>query len=221
MRREGRLFAPALVLTANQTAGRGRGGNTWFSTAGVITVTFVLPVEEALAAHQLPLLAGLAVRHAAAELAAEPAIGLKWPNDLYHAGRKLAGLLCQRIEGVDLVGLGLNVNLQPLEVPAALRKRATSLSAVAGRKLDLTDSLLAVARHISQMTARWRDTPFAALLREYERHHILRAREVAVHVSSDQPPVVGVCEGLDEMGRLVVRGNAGRQALIAGHVELL
>ena len=47
------------------------------------------------------------------------------------------------------------------------------------------------------------------------------AFDVAVHVGTNQPPVLGVCEGLDETGRLVVRGEGGRLALIAGHVELL
>ena len=221
MRREGRLFAPTVVLAAKQTAGRGRGGNKWFSTSGVLTVTFVLPVEEALAPQQLPLLMGLAVRDAAAELAEEAGIGLKWPNDLYHNGRKLGGLLCERVKGVDLLGLGLNVNLEPQAAPAKLRRRITSLSAIGRRRLDMTESLLAVARKVSEMIARRRETVFGVLLREYERHHILGGREVAVHVGTEQPPVIGVCEGLDETGRLVVRGAKGREALIAGHVELL
>src|SRR5690348_7219611 len=66
LRRRGKLFAPAIVLTSNQIKGRGRGGNSWWSDAGSITVTFVFPVEEHLSPHQVPLAAGLAVRDAAA-----------------------------------------------------------------------------------------------------------------------------------------------------------
>ncbi len=61
--------------------------------------------------HQLPLLAGLAVRNAAAELSGDDGIDLKWPNDLLYGGKKLGGLLCERIHKADLIGLGLNVNL--------------------------------------------------------------------------------------------------------------
>src|SRR5438270_7466674 len=47
MRKRGELFAPAIVLTGRQTAGRGRGSNTWWSgAAGMLTVTFVFPVDE-------------------------------------------------------------------------------------------------------------------------------------------------------------------------------
>ncbi|HXE54290.1 MAG TPA: hypothetical protein VN541_14800, partial [Tepidisphaeraceae bacterium] len=92
LRRRGDLFAPAVVLTGHQTAGRGRGGNTWWSRAGSLTVTFVLAADDRVQPHQLPLVAGLAVRNAAAELARDPGIQLKWPNDLLYRGRKLAGL---------------------------------------------------------------------------------------------------------------------------------
>src|SRR6266566_2333174 len=49
LRKRGDLFAPAVVLAARQIAGRGRGANTWFSAAGSLTVTFVLPADQTLA----------------------------------------------------------------------------------------------------------------------------------------------------------------------------
>src|SRR5437764_6952544 len=121
MRRRGGLFAPALVLAGRQTAGRGRGDHIWWSGPGCITVTFVLPVDERVAPHQLPLAAGLAVRNAAADLAGTDAVKLKWPNDVLYGGRTAAGLLCERVRGADLVGLGLNVNVDPATGPPALR----------------------------------------------------------------------------------------------------
>src|SRR5947207_1295155 len=90
MRRRGDLYAPAVVLTGRQTAGRGRGENTWWSGgagAGCITVTFVLPADGQIAPHQIPLIAGMAVRTAAALLAGDDGIQLKWPNDLLYQGR--------------------------------------------------------------------------------------------------------------------------------------
>ncbi|MEA2736622.1 MAG: BirA family transcriptional regulator, partial [Humisphaera sp.] len=81
LRRRGELYAPAIVLAGRQIAGRGRGSNSWWSAGGSITVTFVFPVEEHLSPHQVPLLAGLAVRDAAAELLGDEKVSLKWPND--------------------------------------------------------------------------------------------------------------------------------------------
>src|SRR5437588_1486919 len=89
LRKRGELFAPAIVLTGNQTAGRGRGDNTWWSQSGVLTVTFVFPIDERIAPHQLPLLAGLAVRDAVASLVPHARVQLKWPNDVLVKDRKL------------------------------------------------------------------------------------------------------------------------------------
>src|SRR4051794_6069296 len=84
LRERGDLYAPAIVLTGNQTAGRGRGEHSWWSSEGCITVTFVFPIDGDLAPHHIPLLAGLAVRNAAAEITGNPDVQLKWPNDILH-----------------------------------------------------------------------------------------------------------------------------------------
>lgn len=218
LRRRGDLFAPAMVLTANQTAGRGRGGNVWWSNESVITVTFAMPVEEHLAPHHLPLVAGLAVRNAAAELAGIPGIQLKWPNDVMYDGRKLAGLLCERMLKVDLIGVGLNLNLDCAEVPRELRRRVTSLSTIAGRAFDRTEALTRITRHLLTMLSRRSDTPVAGLLQEYDRHHALVGQRVVV---INEERIEGVCEGLDSVGRLVLK-EAGRvHRVVSGSVGIL
>jgi BirA family transcriptional regulator, biotin operon repressor / biotin---[acetyl-CoA-carboxylase] ligase len=219
MRRAGRLFAPAVVLAGRQTAGRGRGTNTWWSTGGSLTVTFALPIEQAIAPHHLPLIAGLAVRNACADLTGDNGVQLKWPNDLLYGGRKLGGLLCERIDKADLIGLGLNVNLADTDVPPHLRQRITSLMTIARRRMDLTDVLIGVARHLRQMLVRGAERPFAEVLREYDSHHALIGRRVNVIVDSGQAPVSGRVEGLDEMGRLLLRTRNKLHPVISGQVQ--
>jgi BirA family biotin operon repressor/biotin-[acetyl-CoA-carboxylase] ligase len=221
MRRRGDLYAPAIVLAARQTAGRGRGSNSWFSAAGSLTVTFVLPLSETLPPHQVPLAAGLAVRDAAAEVFGDHGIGLKWPNDLYFGRRKLAGLLCERVENVDLIGVGVNVNRPTgVTVPKGLKHRIAFLQDVVGKAhpTDLTALLAKIARHIHVRLVH-SGTSAGELLGEYDRHHILVGEDVRVS-SGDAPAVEGTCEGLDQMGRLLVREGALLHRVIAGHVEL-
>ncbi len=142
-----------MVLTGHQIAGRGRGAHQWWSGPGSLTVTFVFPIDPQLAPHQLPLLAGLAVREAAAELGGDDGVDLKWPNDLLYGGKKLGGLLCERIHNADLIGLGLNVNLGA-HVPRAVREQARWLSEIRGGNLDLTEVLGNLAGHLRRMLAR-------------------------------------------------------------------
>lgn len=218
MRREGRLYAPAIVVTPRQERGRGRGEKVWKSDSGTMTATFALPVDEGHPPHHLPLIAGVAVREACVVLLGETvaeSVQLKWPNDVMIGGKKVAGLLCERVEGVDLVGVGLNVTTKIGRLPEAVRGRATSLE-LAGRKPTMTEVLLAVAAQLRKATEV--REPFTAVLRRYDAHHLLPGKRVTI-----RPPhaeaVVGRCEGLDAQGRLLVRTARGVERVVSGMVE--
>jgi BirA family biotin operon repressor/biotin-[acetyl-CoA-carboxylase] ligase len=227
LRRRGTLFAPAVVLTASQLAGRGRGGNAWYSDTGSITVTFALPIEPSLAPYQLPLIAGLAVRDAVDEIlrrmvpVARPDVQLKWPNDVLVDQRKIAGLLCERIDRCDLIGVGLNVSTRLSRAPRALRDRMTTLSRWTSTRPDLTDVLLTLAAHLRRRLERRDETSFAALLPEYDRHHVLWGRTITVATEPGSPALTGRCEGLDHLGRLLLRDRQALHRIIAGHVTAL
>jgi BirA family biotin operon repressor/biotin-[acetyl-CoA-carboxylase] ligase len=220
LRRRGELFAPAIILTGHQLAGRGRGSNTWWSGPGSLTVTFAMAVNDAIAPHQVPLLAGLAVRNAAAELTGDAAVQLKWPNDLLFEGKKLAGLLCERLERLDLIGLGLNVNVDQNEAPAALRKQITSLSQIVHGPLDQSTVLTTIAHHLRDILSRSGERPFAEALATYNRNHALVGRRITVSGAAGEERISGICRGMDSIGRLLVRSPSGTHRIIAGHVAL-
>ncbi|HEY8750737.1 MAG TPA: biotin--[acetyl-CoA-carboxylase] ligase [Tepidisphaeraceae bacterium] len=214
------LFAPAVVLTGHQIAGRGRGSNMWWSKPGSLTVTFVLAAGDRVEPHQLPLVAGLAVRNAAAELSGDDSIQLKWPNDVLHNGKKLAGLLCERVLGADMVGIGMNVNVPVARAPKSIRDRITSLSDIRGQALDITETLAIVAGHLRLTLDRAAGRSFSTLLREYDQHHALIGREVCVTASPTEPPICGRCEGLDSIGRLLLRSRGKLEHVISGQVQM-
>lgn len=221
MRKLGLLYAPAMVVTTSQTAGRGRAGNRWFSDSGSITVTYVLPVEENLLPHQLPLVAGLAVRNACTELTGNRDIQLKWPNDVIHSGRKLSGLLCERISGVDLVGIGLNVNINSAAIPSELRHSLASLSLICGSQLDLTRTLILLTQHLQHALLTRHSQPFAAFVEEYRQHDGLLGKMITVQPPGNAPPIRGTCEGIDSEGRLLVRSGTVLHHIIAASVTAM
>lgn len=219
LRKRKELFAPALVLAGRQTAGRGRGRNTWWSAPGTLTATFVLPGEGHLALHQIPLAAGLAVRDAAARFAPNADIQLKWPNDVVCDGGKLAGLLCERISRADLIGVGLNVNIGRARPPAGLRAKIVYLAALAQTPLDMTAVLITIAGHLHAMLSRCSEQSFGQILARYQAHDALVGKRVVV-TDAAGGEIAGICLGLDTMGRLVVEKRKTILKIITGQVRL-
>ena len=106
-----------------QTAGRGRRGHKWDSTAGNLLLSIVLrPCVNPAKFSGLAAVSGLAVLEALEKQGLANEIGLKWPNDLVARGRKLGGILVEAARDNEgkpfaVCGIGVNVNYTPQEVP--------------------------------------------------------------------------------------------------------
>lgn len=115
--REGRAAAGDVLLAEVQTAGRGRQGRVWHSARGMLLLTAVLPLSPEQPGWSA-LAAGVAVARAVNDLGADA--GVKWPNDVWLRGGKLAGILVETAGGpLAAVGIGMNV-VNPLPEPARL-----------------------------------------------------------------------------------------------------
>ena len=121
----GKLGAPhgtGLAARA-QTAGRGRRGHKWDSTAGNLLLSIVVRPNVNPAKYSgLAAVCGLAVLKTLEKQGLATEIGLKWPNDLVARGRKLGGILVEAARDNEgkpfaVCGIGLNVNYTPQEVP--------------------------------------------------------------------------------------------------------
>lgn len=217
LRRQGELLAPALILTGRQTAGRGRGSNVWHSPPGVITASFVLRAHDTLPPQHVPLIAGLAVRDAV-ERFGIPGVGIKWPNDLWFADRKVAGLLCERSGPIDVVGVGLNTNLDVGKLPRAVAPTTTSLRQIAGRPIDAT-ALVAAIAHALRRTFGDSRTSLAAVQEEWRRHDVLFGRRIRI-TRDGEPELTGQAAGIDGGGRLRLKTKSGIETIINGTVRL-
>ena len=211
--RAGTMPVPGVVVADVQTRGRGTRGRTWLSDAagGSLTATFVLPIHKERPVTELPLLAGLAVRDALAGLVPGADLRLKWPNDVLLGGRKAAGLLCERRDGADLVGVGVNLALDADSLSPELRGRVASLFEVAAVTRDAALSAVAarLAADVLPPTARLADR-----LADLRRHDALLGRFVAVATPGGL--IEGECVGVDAAGCLLVRGASGVRRVMSG-----
>jgi BirA family transcriptional regulator, biotin operon repressor / biotin---[acetyl-CoA-carboxylase] ligase len=146
----------ATVAADHQTAGRGRLGRTWEDAPGQAILMSVLLRPDAPTPlwPELSLLAGNAV---AAALRSETGIdaSLRHPNDVVIAGRKLAGVLPEASSGRVVLGIGVNVNQRPEELPAGTVKPATSLRVELGRELERAPLLAAILRELELVYDDW------------------------------------------------------------------
>ncbi len=214
----GTVRAPALFVADSQEAGRGRGTNTWWSAPGNIAATFVMPQNAHLAFGLVPLLAGLALRRALVTLTACEEIALKWPNDLVVGRRKTAGLLCERLQQVDLIGVGVNVNAGSQEAPAELRERIVALRELTGNAWDLNEVLCEISHQMLQVLSVESQSATHKLLREYSRHHWPTGKNVELVDTDRAPRVGGRCAGIDSQGRLVLNTGLECHPLLTGSI---
>ena len=157
----------------------------------------------------IPLLAGVAAARAVRDVAPGLDVRLKWPNDVEIDGRKLAGILVERVETAGgpaaVVGIGLNVAMTPDQLPIPT---ATSL-AVEGAATDVVSVRTAFLGHLNDLYSGWRRAagdPDAGLRADYLALSGTVSQDVVVTMS-DGSTVDGAATDIDEFGRLVVGGQ--------------
>jgi BirA family biotin operon repressor/biotin-[acetyl-CoA-carboxylase] ligase len=142
----------SVLVTGNQTSGRGRLGREWVAPPGrTIAISVLLRPMDAdgrpLAIDRfgwLPLLAGLAMTRAIAPLVPSHRVGLKWPNDVQVDGLKVSGLLAELLPTGDAVvmGAGVNLTFEAGELPTAAATSLTLNDAIVSAG-ELADAVLA------------------------------------------------------------------------------
>jgi BirA family biotin operon repressor/biotin-[acetyl-CoA-carboxylase] ligase len=192
----------ALVTAAGQTAGRGRQGRSWTTPPGAaLAMSMVLRDTPPL----LPLVAAVAVAQACGAGAR-----IKWPNDVLVDGRKVAGILAEGRphEGWTVLGIGVNVAVDPADLPLELRESAGTLGRGPADVEPFLSTLLVALDHALAL-------PAATVLDVWRSRDALLGREVAWNGGT------GVAAGVDEDGRLVVRLADGSVTVLqAGEVHL-
>lgn len=209
---------PLWITARVQTAGRGRRGSVWVSEPGNLYATLLLTEPSPKdAAPQLSFVAALAVHDAVAECAPQvgPMLSLKWPNDLLFGGKKLVGILVEgESEPVFAVAIGIGVNCA--HHPDDTRYPATDLK-TAGALVTPEQLAPALAAAMQRRLAQWRrGEGFAATRADWLKRAAGLGQKIEVRLP--EKDLSGFFEGLDEAGRLLLAGPAGRVTVTAGEV---
>ncbi|MBE2221045.1 MAG: biotin--[acetyl-CoA-carboxylase] ligase [Anaerolineae bacterium] len=216
-----------VLVTDYQSKGRGRLGRRWEAQPGTSLMLSLLlrpdwPAERAL---WLTMMAGLAAAEAIERLTVVP-ISLKWPNDVGverdGVWYKLGGLLVEgsvaqngRLQSA-VVGMGLNVNMMPEQLPEGITP-VTSLLVAGGQPIDRQALLLAF---LVRMEA-WYETAVVGQspVTAWAKRLVTLGREVQVRQGEEL--IVGTAVGVDEWGQLRIKtGDGSMHTITTGDVTL-
>ena len=199
-----RLEEGVILITENQTKGRGQAGNRWVSEPGanltfsvLLRPTFVEPTSQFF----LNIVVGLGICDAVKEFINQK-VQVKWPNDVLTDGKKICGILIEnQVQGQQLlqtvVGIGINVNQKNFEWP-----QASSLSVCAGMDLDRTKVLETILIKIEGRYEQLRSKGYQKLKKDY--YSVLYWKDEPHEFSSGEKIFSGTIQGIDEAGRLLV-----------------
>jgi BirA family biotin operon repressor/biotin-[acetyl-CoA-carboxylase] ligase len=232
----------SVLLTTDQTAGRGRLGRVWVAPAGkTIAVSVLLRPRLAGPSNGsdgaalglehfgwLPLLAGIAMTRSVAERVPQHRVTLKWPNDVQIDGAKVSGILAELLPGRDavVIGIGVNLTIEREELPT---ETSTSLL-LNGADLTgdrLADAVLSVfLRELKSLYRAFLDhtaDPETSGVRAALLEHCSTIGQRVKVLLPGETTLLGTAIDVDRSGRLMVRDatNDVVQAVAAGDVTHL
>ncbi len=210
---DGGIELPALFVTRNQTAGRGRRGRSFFSKGGLYMTLVVKPETENTVS--LTTLVSVAVAQAIEEVCGVK-VGIKWVNDIYFNGRKICGILCENIcdpimgESRGII-IGVGVNLGVKTFPDGIKNIAGYLSDdnVSAETLcaKIVENIFLCIKNPENTLAKYRELS------------IVLGKEITY----EQNGVVQIAKAvdIDPFGGLVVRsGNEETTTLSSGEITI-
>lgn len=210
------------VMAEKQAAGRGRRGRQWVSPFGKnIYLSLLVSFSGGIAALEgLSLVTAIAVERALVKLGID-GIGLKWPNDVYADGKKLAGILLEVTGEYNshcqvVIGVGLNLSLSDKDAEdigqpwAALKTIRPELSRNQVAAVLLDELLQAVDEFQKQ--------GFAPYQQYWSERDIFHHQEVVILGGAEEKR--GVVKGVNRKGELMLHSDKGMEVVMAGEISV-
>jgi BirA family biotin operon repressor/biotin-[acetyl-CoA-carboxylase] ligase len=213
----------SVFLAEEQTAGRGRGANSWQSprSSGIYCSVVLRPKLPPSDVLTLSLATGLAVHAAIQQIDSRVDVDLKWPNDLLIGGKKVCGILTEmnaeatRVRYI-VVGIGINVNQPnfPRELGATSLLLATRSE---WSRVELVAALLKLLDREYRELSQDPDARESILQRFAQNSSWVLGKKVRIEENGSA--FEGTTEGLDGRGFLQVRTLHGLQTVLSGTVR--
>lgn len=211
----GSVSGDFVVSAKTQSAGRGRLDRAWISSEGNLFISIAKCMKgdkDGIAAGQLlPFIAALAVGSALRGFMKSESPLYKWPNDVLVDGKKISGILIEKINNYAIIGIGINIANSP---ESATKLPATFLNNYASNPCSVKEVLDALIYNFDikgelgskQVLQEWMSSAYKI--------------NQNVTIMRENKEISGVYKGIDENGWLILETNGGkREAVLFGDVS--
>jgi BirA family biotin operon repressor/biotin-[acetyl-CoA-carboxylase] ligase len=206
---------PVWITAGRQTAGRGRRGRKWESPTGNLAATLLLsPGRPASECAQLSFVSALAASETVARFTPDADVKVKWPNDVLANGRKIAGILLESAsQGADPLFLAIGIGINLKSHPPDTEFPATSLTALGISPPLPRHALLELAGPFAKWYDIWRADGFSPIRDAWLARAAGLGTRIRARLTNEE--TMGVFEGIDETGALLLREAQDRVRTIA------
>jgi len=216
-----RLKSQCTIIANRQTGGRGRGENKWYSPPNSnIYMSFSIALNQFEKSNLPPfsIIIGVGI-HRAIKKFTQKELSLKWPNDLYLEGKKVAGILCEIFPNISnpkflIAGIGLNVNIE--NFPPELALKATSLFIEEGKIFDRSEIIASILNETEPLLLLSIEGKTDFIIKEFRERCNFWGRKIKVN------EMEGIMKDISNKGSLIIETTNNRLIEISsGTVEFI
>ena len=202
-----------VIVTKNQTDGKGRRSNKWFSVPNK-SLTFSIIINK----YKIKNIQLLSIVPAIAIITAVKKISnlqckIKWPNDIILNNKKIGGILIETKFDYIIIGIGLNVNEKQNELNMEIEKNASSLKI---NQTSIINLELLLANILNELEKKF-DTETQTLISEWEKYCNHMSKKITFHENDNI--ISGVFTGINQNGQAIININNQTEFISSGTIE--
>lgn len=195
-------------LSELQVQGRGRLQREWYSPfAKNIYLSCLYPFyQDVSELAGLSLVVGLAILTTLKKYVTDPALAVKWPNDIIHAGAKLSGTLIEiqaETHGVSHVVIGVGINVNMLQAENVISQSWTSLQKITGKYIERNVLCAELIKTLREYLKKFEEEGFAAFVDEWTQADCLTDRLISLSHANQE--ITGKGLGVNQQGYLLLQ----------------
>ncbi len=207
------------AIAKTQSLGRGRRGNKWSSELGGAYFSFLLKENKDIAIEEyvkLPLVTGYSLLKTFEELEPEQNFKFKWTNDIYVNGKKISGILVEKIAGYFVIGIGINVNN---EIKGDAEKTAISMKKLTSKEYDTEEIIISIIDNFKKHLNYYFNGNWETMLEELNEKNFLWNRKINI-LFSDCIKKEGTAKNIHKSGQLIVTVDGKDELFNVGEIHI-